>query len=185
MTQYDIRFSELARHTVWLVPADGVRIRRFIDGLTYQLLLLMTREKVSNATFDEVIDIDRHIEMICSLEREEREAKRPRGSIGPSDVHSGGQSYHSRGRPYRPAQMTRPAHHSASVSHGSYSAHSGQSLSSVLPVQSSHHASFAQVSIDSFLGYQEQQFRQRRGCLECGDMGHIKRDCPRLLSGAP
>ncbi|XP_070046001.1 uncharacterized protein [Nicotiana tomentosiformis] len=37
MTQYKMRFSELARHAVWLVPTDMERIRRFIDGLTYQL----------------------------------------------------------------------------------------------------------------------------------------------------
>ncbi|XP_070056504.1 uncharacterized protein [Nicotiana tomentosiformis] len=34
-------------------------------------------------------------------------------------------------------------------------------------------------------GHQEQQFRQRRGCFECEEFGYIKRDCPRLLSGAP
>ncbi|XP_070045449.1 uncharacterized protein [Nicotiana tomentosiformis] len=35
VTQYKMRFSELARHAVWLVPTDRERIRRFIDGLTY------------------------------------------------------------------------------------------------------------------------------------------------------
>ncbi|XP_070057445.1 uncharacterized protein [Nicotiana tomentosiformis] len=35
VTQYEMRFSELARHVVWLVPIERVRIRRFIDGLYY------------------------------------------------------------------------------------------------------------------------------------------------------
>ncbi|XP_070040722.1 uncharacterized protein [Nicotiana tomentosiformis] len=55
--QYEMRFYELARHAVWLVSTDMERIQRFVDGLTYQLGLLMTRERVSGATFDEVVDI--------------------------------------------------------------------------------------------------------------------------------
>lgn len=46
VTRYEMRFSELTRHTIWLVPTDRERIRRFIDGLTFQLRLLMTRESV-------------------------------------------------------------------------------------------------------------------------------------------
>ncbi|XP_070046958.1 uncharacterized protein [Nicotiana tomentosiformis] len=52
VTQYKMRFSELAHHAIWLVPIDRERIMRFIDGLTYQLQLLMTMERVSAATFD-------------------------------------------------------------------------------------------------------------------------------------
>ncbi|XP_070046908.1 uncharacterized protein [Nicotiana tomentosiformis] len=151
-----MRFSDLARHAVWLVLTDRERIRRFIDGLIYQLQLLITREWVSGGTFDEMVDIAQQIEMVRSQKREEREAKRPQGSGGPRGVHSGGQSYHSRGRPYRPAQTTRPTHLGASVSRGSYSARSGQSSFSALPTQSSHHASSVQVSLGSSSGYQEQ-----------------------------
>ncbi|XP_070047310.1 uncharacterized protein [Nicotiana tomentosiformis] len=143
VTQYEMRFSKLDRHAVWLVPTDRERISRFIDGLMYQLRFLMTRERVSCATFDEVVDIARLIEVVCNQEHGEREAKRPRGSGNFDGVPSGGQSYHNRGRPYRPAQTTRPAHSGASASHGSYSAHSGQSSFSALPAQSSHHASSA------------------------------------------
>ncbi|XP_070048589.1 uncharacterized protein [Nicotiana tomentosiformis] len=75
--QYEMRFSELAHHAIWLVPTDKKRIMRFIDGLSVQLRLLMTRDRVSGATFDEVVDIARHIEMVRSQERVEREAKRP------------------------------------------------------------------------------------------------------------
>ncbi|XP_070046879.1 uncharacterized protein [Nicotiana tomentosiformis] len=101
--QYEIRFSELAHHAVWLVPTNKERIRRFIDGLTYQLRLLITRERVSGATFDEVVDIARQIEMVRSQEHGERESKRARGSGGFSSVPSGGQFYHGRGRPYKHA----------------------------------------------------------------------------------
>ncbi|XP_070054666.1 uncharacterized protein [Nicotiana tomentosiformis] len=77
VTQYEMRFSKLARHAIWLVPTDRERIRRFIDGLGFQFRWLMTRERVSGVTFDE--------------ERTEREAKRPRGQGGFSGAPQGGQ----------------------------------------------------------------------------------------------
>ncbi|XP_070046409.1 uncharacterized protein [Nicotiana tomentosiformis] len=132
VTHYEMRFSELAHHVVWMVPIDRERIKRFIDGLTYQLRLFMTRKRVSGATFDEVIDIARQIEMVCNQERGEREAKRPRGSSGFSGVPSGGQFYHGRGRPYRHAQTGRPVHRGALSNHGSYIYHQVQSSLSAL-----------------------------------------------------
>lgn len=64
VTQYDMRLSKLARHAVWLIPMDRERIRRFVDGLTYQLRILMTRERVFGATFEEVVDIAHEIELV-------------------------------------------------------------------------------------------------------------------------
>ncbi|XP_070036996.1 uncharacterized protein [Nicotiana tomentosiformis] len=96
VTQYEMRFSELARHSIWLIPTYRERIGRFIDGLTFQLRLLMTRERLSGATLDEVVDIARQIEMVRSQERVEREAKRPRGSGDFSGVLSRGKFYRGR-----------------------------------------------------------------------------------------
>ncbi|XP_070056505.1 uncharacterized protein [Nicotiana tomentosiformis] len=126
-TQYELIFSELAHHAIWLVPTDRERIKRFIDGLTYQLRLLMTRERVYGATFNEVVDIARQIEVVRSHERSDREAKRPRGSGSVGGVPSGGQFYHNKGR---------PVHYGASSSHGSYSSHQSQSSLSTLPTPS-------------------------------------------------
>jgi len=61
-----MRFFELARHAVWLVPTDRERIRRLINGLTFQLQVLMTRERVFGATFDEVVDIAWQIKLVRS-----------------------------------------------------------------------------------------------------------------------
>ncbi|XP_070034948.1 uncharacterized protein [Nicotiana tomentosiformis] len=141
-----MRFPELDRHAVWLVPTDRERIRRLIDGLTYQLRLLMTRERVSGATFDEVVDVARQIEMVHCQERGEREAKRPHSSGGFSGVPFGGQFCRSRGRPYRNAQTAHPTHRGTSSSNGSYSIHQGQLSLSALPDQSSSHALSVQGS---------------------------------------
>ncbi|XP_070054425.1 uncharacterized protein [Nicotiana tomentosiformis] len=143
-----MRFSELDHHAVWLVTTDKERIKRFIDGLTYQLLLLMTRERVSGGTFDEVVDIDRQIKMVHSQERGEREAKRPRGLGGFSGVPSGAQS-----------SSRAPSVHGSSVAGPSDSYSTSRGLPQYSPP-------FA-----------------RTGCFECGDLGHIKRHCPRLSEG--
>ncbi|XP_070045546.1 uncharacterized protein [Nicotiana tomentosiformis] len=192
VTQYEMRFSELARHAVWLVPIDRERIRRFIDGLTYQLWLVMTRERVSGATFDKVVDIARQIEVVHSQERGEREAKRPRGPGDFCGVPSGGQFYRGRGRPYRHAQTGRPVHRGASSSHGSYSSHQGQPFLGSLPAQSSSRASSDQ---GSFAPGASSSYSGSRGpiqsapppvpgsCFECGEFGHMWRQCPRRSGG--
>nr|XP_033511250.1 uncharacterized protein LOC117276033 [Nicotiana tomentosiformis] len=130
-----MRFSELARHVVWLVPIDRERIRRFVDGLSYQLQILMTRERVSGATFEEVVDIAHKIESVRRQERVEREAKRPRGSSSFGGAPSGGQFQHGRGRPFMHAQSARPGHRGGSFGHGSHSSHQGHSSFSALPAQ--------------------------------------------------
>ncbi|XP_070032687.1 uncharacterized protein [Nicotiana tomentosiformis] len=74
VTQYEMRFSELAHRTIWLVPTEREMIRRFIDGLHYQVPFAMTRESVSGTRFYEVVDIAWRLEMVRSQEHEEREA---------------------------------------------------------------------------------------------------------------
>ena len=64
LTQYEMRFSELARHAVLLVPTKRERIRRFVDGLTYQLQNFLTRERVSSTSFEEGVYIARDIESV-------------------------------------------------------------------------------------------------------------------------
>ncbi|XP_070032544.1 uncharacterized protein [Nicotiana tomentosiformis] len=146
VTQYEIRFSELARHALWLVPIERERIRRFFDGLYYHYHFVMTRQSLSGSIFDEVLNIARWLEMVYSQEREEREAKRPRGSGNFSGAPFGGQSYHSRGRPNRPTQMANPVHHSGSSNHNSYNARPGQSSICAILTQSSYRAPSVQGS---------------------------------------
>ncbi|XP_070050452.1 uncharacterized protein [Nicotiana tomentosiformis] len=191
VTQYEMRFSELARHAVWLVPNERERIRRFIDGLHYQLYFIMTQECVSGARFDELVDIARWIEMVRSQEREEREVKRPPVSGDLSGVPSGGQSCHIRGHPYRLAQMAHPFHRVASASHGLYSAHLGQSSPSALPAQSSSRAPSVQgssvpgpsSSYSGTRGLIQSPPPPAGSCFECGEFGHMWRQCPRIPGG--
>ncbi|XP_070056921.1 uncharacterized protein [Nicotiana tomentosiformis] len=154
-----MRFSELARHVIWLVSTDRERIMRFIDGLTYQLQLLMTRKRVSGDTFDEVVDIARQIEMVRGQERVEREAKRPRGQGGFSSAPFGGQLQHARGRHFRQAQSARPFHRGASSGHGSSTSYPGARGSLQFPPPAPG------------------------SCFECGELGYMWRQCPRHHGG--
>ncbi|XP_070042623.1 uncharacterized protein [Nicotiana tomentosiformis] len=179
-----MRFVELDRHAEWLVPTERENIRRFIDGLNYGLRLIIARELATDAKFDRVVEIARRLEIVCRQEHEEREAKRLHSSGGFSSATSGGQSHYSRVRSSRPVQATRHIPRSSLVSHSSYSAHPPQSSFCALPAPSSYCAPSAQVSTGSSLGYQGQQ-PVKRGCYECGDLSHLKRDCPRLLRRVP
>ncbi|XP_070002456.1 uncharacterized protein [Nicotiana sylvestris] len=62
VSQYESRLPKLAHHGVWMVPTDRERIRRFVDGLNYHLYILMNRESVLGATFEELVNIAREIE---------------------------------------------------------------------------------------------------------------------------
>ncbi|XP_070037023.1 uncharacterized protein [Nicotiana tomentosiformis] len=152
----------------------------------------MTREIALGARFDKVVDIATRLEQVHSKEREEREVKRPRGSVCFSGVSSKGQSHHSRGRPYRIAQIAHPVHHGASASHVSYSACPGQSSLNALPAQSSSRAPSVQGSsvpgptsiyLSSRGPIQYPLQLSERGYFECRYFGHVKRYCPHLLGG--
>lgn len=59
-----MRFSELACHAISLVPTDRDRIMKFVYGFTYQLRILMIKERVIGATFEVVVDIAYDIETV-------------------------------------------------------------------------------------------------------------------------
>nr|XP_033508662.1 uncharacterized protein LOC117273592 [Nicotiana tomentosiformis] len=81
----------------------------------------LVREAKTDAWFDQVVDISKHLDHIHKHEREEWEGERPRGLGGFGGASSGGQTYHIRGRPFRPAQSARQIPYGSLVSHSSYS----------------------------------------------------------------
>ncbi|XP_070031916.1 uncharacterized protein [Nicotiana tomentosiformis] len=192
MTQYEMRFADLAHHTIRLVPIERERIRRFIDGLNYGLHNSLAQEADKDARFDQVVEIARRLESIRRLEREEWEGKRPRGSGGFSGTSFGGQSQHNRGCPYRTAQMTHPIHRGALVSHDSYNTRTSQSSFSALPAQSSYRAPSVQGSSvpGSSSGYSSSRGPIQgppsfpaRGSCDCGELGHVRKYCPHYYRG--
>ncbi|XP_070010641.1 uncharacterized protein [Nicotiana sylvestris] len=164
--QYEMRFSKVARHAIWLVPTDRERIRRFVDDLTYHLCILMAKEKVSSSTFEEVVDIAYEIKSVRRQERDERETKRHRRFGCYGGAPSRGQFHHSRGCPFRHAQLACQGYHGASLGHGSHNSHQGQSSLSALLAQSLSRApSFSGLfyaSIQHLFKHKDLILRQRR-----------------------
>ncbi|XP_070052662.1 uncharacterized protein [Nicotiana tomentosiformis] len=96
VSEYATRFSELARHAPALVPTVREQVRRFIEGLDYDLKICMTRELQSDTLFQQVVEISRMLERVMYEERESKEAKRSRNYGGfcgfyfASSIHHGG-----------------------------------------------------------------------------------------------
>uniref|UniRef100_A0A1S4CI34 CCHC-type domain-containing protein n=1 Tax=Nicotiana tabacum TaxID=4097 RepID=A0A1S4CI34_TOBAC len=119
------------------------------------------------------------------------EAKRPRGSSSFSGAPSRGQFQRGRGRSYRPPQPACPEYSRTSSDRGHQGFQQGQSLLNSLAAQSSSYAPSVQGSSapsasagHSGVGGSLQFHSPIHGsCYECGEFGHIKRQCPRLRGG--
>ncbi|XP_070054011.1 uncharacterized protein [Nicotiana tomentosiformis] len=68
VSEYAIKFSELARHVPILVPTVRERIRGFIEGLDYDLKICMARELQTDTLFQQVVEIARRIEGVLGEE---------------------------------------------------------------------------------------------------------------------
>jgi len=44
VTQFETKLVDLARHAIILLPTERERVRRFIDGLTFSIMLQMAKE---------------------------------------------------------------------------------------------------------------------------------------------
>uniref|UniRef100_A0A1S3X7Y8 DNA-binding protein HEXBP-like n=1 Tax=Nicotiana tabacum TaxID=4097 RepID=A0A1S3X7Y8_TOBAC len=114
--------------------------------------------------------------MVHSQERVEREAKRPCRQGGFSGSPSRGQFQYGRGRPFRHAHTTRSGHRGASSGHCSHSyqqGHSSPGLSMPGPSASYPGARGSLQSPAPALG----------SCYECGEFGHMRRECSRIVGG--
>nr|XP_009761214.1 PREDICTED: uncharacterized protein LOC104213416 [Nicotiana sylvestris] len=147
------QFSELARYAPWMVPTDRERIRRFMDGLIYPIRILMARERILSHTFEDAVDIARDIKADHRQEREEREAKRPRGS---GRGHQGFQQ----GQSSLGALPVQSSSHAPSVQ------------GSLAPSASASHFGAR--------GSHQFPYPASGSCYECGEFGHMMRHCPRL-----
>uniref|UniRef100_A0A1S4B006 CCHC-type domain-containing protein n=1 Tax=Nicotiana tabacum TaxID=4097 RepID=A0A1S4B006_TOBAC len=152
----------------------------------------MAQERILSHTFEDAVDVARNIETDRRLEREEREAKRPRGSASHSGAPSRGQFQQSRGRSYRPHQSARLEYCRPSLGRGHEGFQQGQSSLSALPAQSSSRAPSVQgpsapsapASHSGARGSFQSHPPSSRGCYECGELGHVWKQCPRRTASS-
>ncbi|XP_070046388.1 uncharacterized protein [Nicotiana tomentosiformis] len=138
VTKYEIRFIELSRHAIALIPTDEERVNRFIEGLHYSIRRAMDRKTKTWILLHQVVEIARRVERIHSEAREiiQGRDKRSRYSGSFSDASFGGQGRFKRGH------SSRPVYHSPTLNRGG----SVHSSFGALPTQSSHHAPSVQIS---------------------------------------
>ncbi|XP_070054667.1 uncharacterized protein [Nicotiana tomentosiformis] len=150
VTQYETRFVDLARHATIMLPTERERVRRFIDGLTFTIMLQMAKETRDDISFHRAINIARRIEIVRGQERGPVSDKRPHHYGSFSGASSRGRGTFGRGHPSQSFQSALQASQSASGSHGLYVSHCGQPTYSAPsapisapPIQSYHHGYLA------------------------------------------
>nr|XP_009763500.1 PREDICTED: uncharacterized protein LOC104215412 [Nicotiana sylvestris] len=82
VSEYAIRFSELARHAPTLVTTFKERFYKFIEGLDYDIKISMARELQTNTPFQQVVEVARRIEGVLGEEKESKVTKTSRSSGG-------------------------------------------------------------------------------------------------------
>ncbi|XP_070049678.1 uncharacterized protein [Nicotiana tomentosiformis] len=85
VSEYAIRFSDLARHAPALVALVRERVRRFIEGLKHDIRIRMAQEMESDISFQQVVDIARRLEGMWDQEREGRRGKEREDNEARSD----------------------------------------------------------------------------------------------------
>ncbi|XP_015081327.1 uncharacterized protein LOC107024922 [Solanum pennellii] len=175
--EYEGKFHALARHASMILPTEVERVRRFVKGLIIPILLGVSQVAASGVPFQKVVDAAKELEMIRREGFEKREGKRTRysGDYGGAPPRSRGYL----GRGYHP-QSSRPIHAAIPASDAGYAWHN--SSSSVHTSQGSPSRPVVRVGHSCHSGSSHQP-ASRRGCFECGDMGHFVRDCPRTRRG--
>ncbi|XP_070048913.1 uncharacterized protein [Nicotiana tomentosiformis] len=76
MSEYAVRFSDLARHVPALVATVRESVRRFIEGLYPSIRISIARELEMDISYQQVMSITRRLEGMFPRDREERETKR-------------------------------------------------------------------------------------------------------------
>ncbi|XP_070046934.1 uncharacterized protein [Nicotiana tomentosiformis] len=102
VSEYAIRFCDLARHTLALVATVRERVRRFIEGLRCDIQFSMARELESDVPFQQVVGIARRFEGMWGQEREDSRGQQREDRLG--QEREGGEAR----RPRRPERSTGP-----------------------------------------------------------------------------
>ncbi|XP_070025360.1 uncharacterized protein [Nicotiana sylvestris] len=119
--EYDIRYTNLARHSPTLVSTVRERVRRFIEGLNPNIGSSMAHKLEIDISYQQVVKIDRRREGMHGREREDRrgheregredqerefeEARKPRRPGSSAGPYFGGMVRYGRGFMGQPVQF--------------------------------------------------------------------------------
>ncbi|XP_070038317.1 uncharacterized protein [Nicotiana tomentosiformis] len=180
VSEYAVRFSDLARHASALVAKVRERVRWFIEGLHPSIRISMSRELEMDISYQQVVSIARRLEGMLALDREEREAKRSRESDTYSGTRAPTAVRHGRGYVSRPVHSALPAASGTTIPSRPQGSYYALPISSVPPARGAFSGRSSRPGPS-----QSQQSRSPRSCFECGDTRHMVWDCPRFRRGSP
>ncbi|CAJ2662068.1 unnamed protein product [Trifolium pratense] len=165
VSEYSARFTQLSRHARYTVTEE-TRIKKFIRGLREYLFRSVVGSKCS--TFAEVLSLALQIEQRQKdkggNKQDSRKKQRVEGSYSHYSSGGGGSMY---------------GHQVQQRSGSQRGGFSGQSYHTVQSRRSDHKAStgstFPQKHSSGTTG---KIFQDGKECFHCGQIGHIRRNCP-------
>lgn len=185
--EYYMQFIKLARYAPYMVPSDKAKIRRFIIGLGDHIQDTTAAAAVSMKAFASVVGFAKSLEEKKQKRRVERDQNKKARTTGgfSGSVGGGSKGVFSKGFS-APAQSVPqsgtnfPGRHSQG--HGSQSRQNQNFRTSVSQSQSSvGQPSNQKVTCSTCgKGHSGQCKIGMRGCYHCGDIGHLKYNCPKL-----
>ncbi|XP_017974363.1 PREDICTED: uncharacterized protein LOC108661520 [Theobroma cacao] len=174
VSEYDIKFTQLARYAPYLVSTEEMKIQRFVDGLVEPLFRAVASRDFT--TYSAAVDRAQRIEMRTSESRAARDrAKRGKteGYQGRRDFSSGGSSS-SRQGPQRDSRLPQQGSDAPGAN-----IRVGQRTFSSRRQQDSRQSSQVIRSCDTCgRRHSGRCFLTTKTCYGCGQPGHIRRDCP-------
>ncbi|XP_070003178.1 uncharacterized protein [Nicotiana sylvestris] len=109
VTDYKVRFSELSRHALMILPTNAERVRRFVVGLCPGIRASMAREVAVGTEYQLVVEIARRIEGYRQRGREQiQQDKRAQFSREFRGAPARGRGHYKRGQSSRPPYSAPP-----------------------------------------------------------------------------
>ncbi|XP_075105772.1 uncharacterized protein LOC142179469 [Nicotiana tabacum] len=185
--EYYMEFIRLAKHAPHMVKTEKAKIRRFVGGLAYHIKNTTSAATVEMEAFSSVVGFAKHLEKDRQLRREEKEHNKKARTTGRfNGTSSGGGRDSSNKESLAPTQFSHQSGGGSSFirtqSNGNQSRQNqnfrtSSSHSQSHAEQHSHQQSFCGTCKRQHSGQCKLRFH---GCYHCGDIGHIKANCPKL-----
>ncbi|KAF7126629.1 hypothetical protein RHSIM_Rhsim11G0010200 [Rhododendron simsii] len=167
VTGYDEQFTSLANYAEHLIPNEDSKARRFEDGL-----LPDYRKHIKPLNFETYPEV---LNCALMLEGEDNNAKKYEESKKRWRSNKGAGEGSSSKKPY-----TEPSHKGRNNNKGGNNQNNNRDNN-----QGNNHQNNQVPTCDTCgKAHRGICWRTTNGCFGCGEMGHIKRDCPKMRSGA-
>ncbi|XP_075112129.1 uncharacterized protein LOC107827262 [Nicotiana tabacum] len=182
-----MEFIRLAKHAPHMVKTEKAKIRRFVGGLAYHIKDTTSAAAVGMKAFSSVVGFSKHLEKDKQLRREEKKLNKKARTTGRfNGTSSRGGRDSSNKESLAPAQFShqsgggssfRRTQSNGNQSHQNQNFRTSSSHSQNHAEQHSHQQSLCGTCKRQHSGQCKLGFH---GFYYCGNIGHIKTNCPKL-----